>query len=74
MDESKFLAELEELLELNPGSLKLGDPLNTKAEWDSLAVLSFLAMADSKYGVTVSAAELVNCREVGDLCRLVMKK
>ena len=71
MDEKLFITNLEELLELDAGSLTLDAPLSTLSQWDSLAFVSFLAMADSEYGKKVAPAELRECRTVGDLMKLV---
>ena len=73
MDKKDFLTNLEELLELNPGSLSLEEPLSTLSQWDSLAFVSFLAMADSKYSIKVAPSELRQCKTVGDLMTLVNK-
>ena len=51
-----FLAELADILErdaVGPDEL-----LTTLEEWDSLAVLSVIAMVDSKYNVRLSAGDL----------------
>jgi len=74
MDERTFSGDLEGLLELDRGSLTLGTELAALGQWDSLAFVSFLAMADSKYGVKVAPAELRQCATVGDLMKLVNKQ
>ena len=73
MDEKAFLANMEELLEIDAGSLKVTVELTNLEQWDSLAFVSFLAMADSKYGIKVAASELRQCKTVGDLMKLVHK-
>jgi len=45
MDEKKFLAHMEELLECDPGSLSLDQTLDDTGHWTSLNFVSFLAMA-----------------------------
>lgn len=42
--------------------------------WDSLAVLSVLAMADAEFGVSLAAAELKAVETLGQLHALVARK
>ena len=73
MDEKTFLKNMEELLEMNTGSLAADTALADIEQWDSLAFVSFLAMADSKYSMKVVPSELRQCKTVGDLMKLVSK-
>lgn len=70
MTHKEFYTEIDNLLELDPGTIKGNEPLADLEGWDSLAVLSFMAMADTSLGVLVSAKELANCRTVPDLVNL----
>jgi acyl carrier protein len=67
MDKQSFLTNLEEMLELSAGTLRGGESLSQLAEWDSLAVVSFIAMVDSKYGKSVEANKLAQARTIDDL-------
>ena len=73
MDKKKFVADMEELLEVDGGTLQATVELKSLEQWDSLAFVSFLAMADSKYSVKVAPSELRQCKTVGDLMKLVSK-
>ncbi len=42
--------------------------------WDSLSVLSLLAMVDAKYGITLKPAELANVKLAQELVELVELK
>jgi acyl carrier protein len=64
---------MEELMELDAGSLKTSVELTSVEQWDSLAFVGFLAMADSKYGVKVAPSGLRACKTVADLMTLVEK-
>ena len=66
---SDFLADLAEALDVDA----VGEPdvLEHFEEWDSLGVLSVIAMIGAKYGVTLDAPDLVDVRTAGDLARLV---
>jgi acyl carrier protein len=71
MDKTAFYLELEELLELPKGALKGTQSLESVDEWDSLAVLSFIALADSKYGVMLQPKKIEGCKVVDDLALLI---
>ena len=67
MDKTSFYLELEEMLELPKGTLRGDQMLDKLAEWDSLAVISFIVLADSKYGVILQPKRLETCETVDDL-------
>jgi acyl carrier protein len=62
----QLYAELEPILELPPGFLK-GDELLENLNWDSMAVVMFIAIADSKFGVTVSVSDIRDATTVREL-------
>lgn len=70
MTKAEFCAELESMLEMESGTIKGDEPLNDLPGWDSMAIISFIALADSKLGVLVSPAALASSRTVGDLINL----
>jgi acyl carrier protein len=74
MSHKEFYAEIDNLLELDPGTIKGDEQLADLKGWDSLAVLSFMAMADANLGVLVSASALAKCRTVPDLLNLLPGK
>lgn len=55
---------------LDEEEVKETDVLADFAEWDSLAVLSLIALLDARYGVNITAMELQNVRTVADLAKL----
>lgn len=63
------IAEILDVEEVKPESV-----LQDFEQWDSLAVLSVLAMVDSKYGVTIRANEIRAVVTAGDLVKLVEAK
>jgi acyl carrier protein len=71
---TQFYKEIEDILETAPGSIIGSEPLAELAGWDSLAVLSFLALADEKFGTALSATQLADCRTVADLAKLFPDK
>jgi acyl carrier protein len=70
MTKMQFYSELETMLEMDQGSIKGDESVLDLPGWDSLAVLTFISMADAKLNVTVSAASLMSCRTVDDLAAL----
>ena len=61
----------EELLELDAGGLKGDETLEGFESWDSLAVISFIALADEHFDIMVEGEALANATSVADLLRLV---
>ena len=71
MDKTGILQRLAEILDIE--EVKPEDVLKDFETWDSLAVLSVLAMADSKYGVSIKAEEIrsvVTAAELGESGRI----
>ena len=71
MNRAEFYLELEELLELRKGTLGGNEALETIQEWDSVAVISFLALVDGKYGRTLEPKKIQACQTVNDLALLI---
>lgn len=65
MDKQKFLDELANILDADV--VNDGDNLRDFESWDSLSVLSIVAMADSKFGFTLSFPEIKGLTTVADL-------
>ncbi|MGA2281536.1 MAG: acyl carrier protein [Verrucomicrobiota bacterium] len=70
MDE--FLTKIANILEEDV--MKGTDELKAFAQWDSLAVLSVIAMLDANYGVNLRAADFEQVTTAGDLWNLVQSK
>jgi len=54
--------------------VKAGDELKSFPQWDSLAVLSVIAMLDADYGVNLRAADFGTVQSAGELWNLVESK
>ena len=72
MDKTQFLDELANILD--EASVEDGANLRDYPSWDSLAVLSIVAMADSKFGFTLSFSDLRELNTVADLWAFFEKK
>jgi acyl carrier protein len=68
---SGFYRNLEQVLDVAPGTLKGGEALAGLDTWDSMAVLGFLAMADEQYGAMIPPKRVPECRTVDDLTDLI---
>jgi acyl carrier protein len=72
MTKREFLASLEEILEEPPGKLTGSESLQKDLKgWNSLTVLSFIAMVDEYFNVTLSAKQIADCATVNDLMGLL---
>lgn len=70
MNGQDFLRALDEMLELEPGTLTGTEALDDLEGWDSLAVISFIALVDEKLGQVVAGERLAKARTVADLLDL----
>jgi acyl carrier protein len=66
---NEFLKKVAQILEV--GQVAEGDDLKAFPQWDSLAVLSVIAMLDADYSVNLKASEIGEAKSAGDLWRLV---
>lgn len=65
------LALIEECMDLNDGTLKPEDVLADYEEWDSLTILSIIAMADEQFQKTISGEDLKGAKTVADILALL---
>ena len=66
---SEFYEGLAEILEVDEGEVNPGLPLGES--WDSLAIVSTIALIDDVYDVMVRPEKLADCKTVGDVEALV---
>jgi len=70
MNRPDFLILVDELLELPKGTLTGQERLEDLEGWDSLAMISFMALVDEHMGVKLSPRQFVNCERMSDLLDL----
>jgi acyl carrier protein len=70
MKRADFLLQLDELLEQAPGTLQ-GPEILADNNWDSLSIVSFIALVDEHFGYTVPPRQLAQCKTVDDLVGLL---
>ena len=71
MNQAAFLAKLAEILDVHPSVLTPNTELSTLAEYDSLAIMGVIALANETFGVTLSGSDLASVTTVRDLMNLV---
>ena len=72
MKREEFIDRLKETLEIDSSKRITEDTdLRELAEYDSLGVLTVIAMVDEIFGEEVSADDLENVATVGDLIKVV---
>lgn len=65
----QFYSKLAEILEVD--DVKEDALLESFPAWDSLGVLSAIAMVDSQYGVNLTALDLAGIKTADEFARLV---
>lgn len=71
MNKQQFLEMLTEILEADAGTITGDEDLENLSNWDSLAVITFIAAVDEKMNFVVSGEQLSKAKTVGDLMALV---
>lgn len=68
---AQFISSLEQILEIEAGSLSSTDELSSIPEFDSMGRLSVILMCDSLFGFVLSISEMDTCVTVSDFHLLV---
>lgn len=58
MSEQERIELLEEIMDLDAGTLKVDDNLADYEEWDSLTALTFISEMDSRFGKKVTGDQI----------------
>jgi hypothetical protein len=61
---------MDELLGLPSGTLKGPEKLGELENWNSMAIVGFIALVDSNGGKMVPLRQIVNCSTLADLLNL----
>ncbi len=71
MSKEEFLKSMAEILELDEvnENLELDDDI-----WNSLSIVSTIALIDENFNITISGDLLNNCKTIGDLWKLIEEK
>ena len=65
------IAMLEEIMDVDEGSLKEIDELNDIEEWDSLSVLTLISEMKRKYSISLTSEDIKSFVTVGDICKRI---
>ena len=65
--EQKFLDLFKETLEIEDREISLNDSFRDFDEWDSLALLSVIAMIDEEYDVIIESKEFQKLTTIGEV-------
>lgn len=74
MNDSSFLKEFLEILEVSEGVFDKTIPLNKYDYWDSLAIVSTIALVDRHFANTVTEEEIVSCESYADLIFMISNR
>lgn len=67
MELQEKLAALEDIMELDEGTLAPGTRLDEIEEWDSLSALSFVVLLGDEFGRKISGQEIRAFKTVQDM-------
>lgn len=70
MTKSEFITELEKSLEITPNTIKIDANLEEYG-WDSLSVIVFITLVDTKFGVSITPTQITECKTVNDLIGII---
>ena len=73
MKRTDFIKRIEQIIEVNAGSLVAETRFDEIPEWDSLAVLDLIALMDAEFGVDVTFEMLEKCDTRSDVITIAGK-
>lgn len=71
MNLAAFCSQLDELFELDAGTVKPTDSLQQLPGWDSITFMGLIAMVDDEYDVTLKPTAVLNAASVADVASLI---
>lgn len=72
--EKEFFEQMEDILEVDPGTIKLTDAFRDYDNWDSMANLSVISMLDDSFGVYIESKDFKELITISDLLEEIKKK
>ncbi|MEX5748173.1 acyl carrier protein [Massilia sp. X63] len=71
---SKFYEGMAEIFEIDPSQITPEfDLTGAEAQWDSLALVSTIALVDDCFNVMLDGTALAACKTIGDIEALIEK-
>lgn len=68
-----FIKKIEDVFEKPSGSIKQNDNFREYQEWDSLALLSLMAMLDDEYNVTIHRDDFQKINTIEEMYNYIKK-
>ena len=62
----EFISELADALEIEEENISVNSKLS-ELNWDSLAIISAISIADKCFGVVISIEKLAECKTINDI-------
>lgn len=73
MSEKEKISMLEEMMELDENTLTPSTVLDDIEEWDSIAVLSLIALLDDEFDIEIKGSEIREFETVADILNVMNK-
>jgi acyl carrier protein len=71
MNKTEFIKQIADILEISPDNLTGSEILEEIGNWDSLSIISFVAMVDDELKKIVDPEKLKEAQTINDLIELV---
>lgn len=71
VDSREFLKNFKEVLEIEEKEIGLDDDFRNLEEWDSLALLSVIAMIDDEYDVIIKGNQFKELKTLNEIIRYI---
>lgn len=71
--EENFIKLFRETLEIEDREISVDDAFRDYPEWDSLALLSVIAMIDDEYDIIIEGNDFAKLKTIGELIDTIKK-
>lgn len=71
MQQAEFFNEIEDVLGVDKGTISSNTNVVDQPYWDSMAIMSFMAMVEEKFGIVLNNEQIKQANTFGDLSKLV---
>ena len=71
MTRGDFFLLIDDLIEVDAGTVSGNTELESLEEWDSLALIGFVALLDEHFSQSVPASRISDCKTVSELADIV---
>jgi len=74
MNKETFLRRLDEVMSLPQGTIQGDESLGALKGWDSVALMSFIALLDEELEIRVTGKQVMQCQTISELVTLAGDK